>query len=41
MLFFELFPAFVALIGLVVASWLFLMDRQASREQDGDNEAKE
>ena len=37
MLFFELFPAFMALVALVAGIWLFLMDRQADRDS-GDRD---
>ena len=32
MLLFELFPAFVMLVSLVVGVWLFVVDRQANEE---------
>jgi hypothetical protein len=34
MLLFELFPAFVMLVSLVVGIWLFVVDRQARRGPD-------
>lgn len=39
MLFFELFPAFVALVGLVVGGWLLAMNRQADRQREGAPDA--
>jgi hypothetical protein len=32
MLFFELFPAFMAVVALAAGVWLFLRDRQAKNE---------
>ncbi len=32
MLFFELFPAFMAVVALAAGVWLFLRDRQARSE---------
>ena len=32
MLFFELFPAFMALVALGVGIWLFVMNQQADEE---------
>ena len=32
MLLFELFPAFVMVVSLVVGIWLYVFDRQACRE---------
>lgn len=34
MLLFELFPAFVMLVSLVVGIWLWVADRQASGSDD-------
>ena len=32
MLFFELFPAFMAVVALVTGIWLFMMNREADKE---------
>ena len=32
MLFFELFPAFMAIVALIAGIWLFLADRRARQE---------
>jgi hypothetical protein len=37
MLFFELFPAFVMLVAFAAGVWLFILDRQASRDGSEQN----
>ena len=34
MLFFELFPAFIAIVVVIVGTFLFIADRRASRDPD-------
>jgi hypothetical protein len=41
MLFFEFFPAFVNILGLVVVSWLLLLNRRAGREDKGRPDARD
>ena len=33
MLFFELFPAFMAIVALVAGIWLFILNREADEEE--------